>query len=154
MPVIKREAFIPYTAVEMYDLVDAVERYPEFVPACKSANILSRDEDEVHATLNFASGAISKSFTTRNRLQKHKMIEIKLVNGPFKHLEGFWLFEHEGETHCKIILDLEFEFSNKLLSLIFGPVFHQVTSTLVDVFVKRAQKIYGDRNGNPNGNHS
>lgn len=145
MPVVRKEAVVNYTPAEMFELVDRVEKYPEFVPACQRAEVQSRSVDTVQATLHFAHGAISKSFTTQNRLQQDKMIEIKLVNGPFRHLEGFWLFTPLAENRCKIVLDLEFEFASKLLALMFGPVFHQVTNRLVDVFCKRAIDVYGAR---------
>jgi ribosome-associated toxin RatA of RatAB toxin-antitoxin module len=88
-----------------------------------------------------AGGGFQKSFTTCNRLQKDKMIEIRLLDGPFRQLEGFWRFDAEGE-HCQITLDLEFEFSSKLLALAFGPVFNQVANSLMDAFCKRAQHVY------------
>ena len=71
------------------------------------------------------------------------MIEMRLVDGPFKNLEGFWQFQALSEKRCKISLDLEFEFSSKLLGMMFGPLFHQVASTLVDSFSKRAKTVYG-----------
>lgn len=145
MAVVKRQQTVPYSPAQMYGLVNAIESYPDFVPACKEAEILSQDEDEIRAKLLFAHGAIHKSFTTSNRLQHNKMIEIKLLDGPFRHLEGFWLFEAEGENQCKIVFDLEFEFASRLLSFAFEPFFHQVTNKLVDVFVKRADEVYSAR---------
>ena len=143
MAVINRSALVPHSVSQMYQLVDAIENYPEFLPWCKSSEILSRTADEVLATLNLEHKGIGKSFTTCNRLQKDKMIEIRLLNGPFKQLEGFWRFESINENSSKVCLDLEFEFSGWLLSVVFGPVFNQVANTLVDAFVKRANEIYG-----------
>jgi len=144
MPDIKRSAIVPYSAKQMYELVNDIRRYPEFIPWCKNATILSENEDEIRAELNFARGALEKAFTTCNRLQKDKMIEIRLINGPFKHLEGFWRFEPlpEGQG-CQVLLDLDFEFSNRLLGLAFGPFFTQVANLLVDAFSKRAKEVYG-----------
>lgn len=142
MAIIKRDAIVPYTPQQMFDLVNTIEDYPQFVPACKSTQIISRTEDEVHATLEFAHGSFHKAFSTCNRLQTHKMIEIRLINGPFRHLEGFWRFEAIPEG-CRISLDLEFEFSNKLLAMMFSPVFHPVADKLVDVFCERARVLHG-----------
>lgn len=143
MPIINHSLAVPHSVSEMYELVNQVEDYSKFLPWCKESTVLSRSEDEVHATLVLASGAFQKSFTTCNRLQKDKMIEIRLVNGPFHQLEGFWRFEELENKQCRISLDLEFEFSSKLLALAFGPVFNQVANTLIDAFSKRAMEVYG-----------
>lgn len=144
MPAINRANVVPYTQEQMYKLVDDVKAYSDFVPWCVRSEELSRDEDEVHGKLTFASSGIEKSFSTLNRLQPHKMIELRLVDGPFKQLEGFWRFEEAGESESRVLLDLEFEFSNRLLAMMFGPVFEQVASTLVTSFCDRAKAVYGD----------
>lgn len=145
MPNIKRRVIVPYSPAEMFQLVNAIEEYPQFVPWCKSTQVLSRDADEIRATLNFSKGALSKSFTTCNRLQHDKMIEIRLLEGPFKHLEGFWRFNPLSNDSCEILLDMEFEFSSRLMALAFEPFFAQVAGMLVDVFSKRAIDVYGKR---------
>ena len=144
MAVIKRSAVVPYSAADMYELVNNIEAYPEFLKWCASSEVLSRGNDEVRATLCLSKGRLRKSFTTCNRLQKNKMVEVRLISGPFKHLEGFWRFENIDEGKSRVSLDLEFEFINKLLSLAIGPVFHQIVNTLVDSFVHRAGQLYGD----------
>lgn len=103
----------------------------------------ARDADEVKASIEIAKGAVNKQFTTLNRLQKNKTIEMRLVDGPFRHLHGFWRFDELKADACKVSLDLDFEFSNKILSMVVGPVFNQVANTLVDSFVERARKVYG-----------
>ena len=85
---------------------------------------------------------MDKTFTTLNRMQKNKMIEMKLIDGPFKHLQGFWRFDALEENGCKIALDLEFEFSNRVMSLAFGPIFSQIADSMVDAFCKRAVAVY------------
>ncbi len=143
MATIQRKLQVPYSAAEMFRLVDDVASYKQFLPWCKESTVLSRTEDEVRATLLLSAKGLQKAFTTCNRLQKDKMIEISLINGPFRHLEGFWLFHQDGEKLCTIQFDLEFEFSSKFLGLAFSPVFHQVASTLIDAFAKRAEQLYG-----------
>lgn len=145
MPDIQRVEIVPYTPKQMYDLVNDVRKYPEFVPWCHETEVLEESTDEIKATLHFSGGGFSKSFTTHNRLQQSKMIEIRLVNGPFKHLQGFWRFEKDGDNSCKVMLDLEFELAGGILSMAFGPIFHQVANTLVESFCKRAEDIYGDQ---------
>lgn len=127
----------------MYKLVDNVPDYPQFLPWCGGAEEISRNDDEVKASVLISHSGINKSFTTRNRLQKNKMIEMELVNGPFKHLHGFWRFEALSDTACKVSLDLEYEFSSKLLGLVVGPVFNQIANSMVDSFCQRADTLYG-----------
>lgn len=142
MPSIKKNKIVPFSQQQMYDLVNDVARYREFVPFCVQSSIISQTEDEIKATLGFAKGGLSKSFTTLNRLQPAKMIEIRLVDGPFRHLEGFWQFEALGPQQSRVSLDLEFDFSAKLVAMMFGPVFEQIALMLVDAFGKRAEQIY------------
>lgn len=144
MPNISKSALVPYTAAQMFDLVDKVSDYPEFLPWCGGAEELSRNEDEVNASVTISHSGINKAFSTRNRLQKNKMIEMELVNGPFKHLHGFWRFETLSDSACKVSLDLEYEFSSKLLGMAVGPVFNQIANSMVDSFCQRADKIYGN----------
>lgn len=145
MPAIHRSALVPYQPSEMFSLVDDVESYPKFLPWCKSARVLSRGEDEVRAQLELMRAGFEKSFTTCNRLQQNKMIEMRLVEGPFRHLDGFWRFEPMGGGACKVSLDLDFEFSSRLMGMALGPLFNQIANTLVDSFCKRAVDVYGKR---------
>jgi ribosome-associated toxin RatA of RatAB toxin-antitoxin module len=142
MTIIQLSLIVPHTAEEMYRLVNAVEDYPQFIPWCHDTQVHSRDEDEIRATLYFEGGGFKKSFTTCNRLQKNKMVEMRLLNGPFKHLEGFWRFDPQEGNQCLVRLDLEFELANKFLGLAFGSVFSQVANSLVDAFSKRAEEVY------------
>lgn len=145
MPTINRSALVPYSAAEMFALVDDIAAYQDFLPWCKSSTVLSRDNDVVRGSIELAKGGIQKAFTTRNRIQHNKMIEMRLEEGPFQHLEGFWKFDLLGDDACKVSLVLEFEFSSKLLGLTFGPVFNQIANSLVDAFCKRAVDVYGKR---------
>jgi ribosome-associated toxin RatA of RatAB toxin-antitoxin module len=127
----------------MFALVNDIESYPRFLPWCRSTQILSRTDDEVRASIEMAKGALHKSFTTCNRLQHNKMIEIRLIEGPFQRLEGYWRFQCLDVQACKISLDMEFEFANTLLSVAVGPVFNQIANSLVDAFCNRAVQVYG-----------
>lgn len=140
---IQRSALVPFNAQDMFHLVDDIDAYPEFLPWCNSAMVLSRTSDEVRATIEISKGSVRRSFTTLNRLQAGKMIEMRLLEGPFSHLQGFWRFDQLEEKACKVTFDLEFEFSNRMVGLVIGPVFNQVANSLVDSFCKRAEKIYG-----------
>ncbi|MBB71026.1 MAG: ubiquinone-binding protein [Legionellales bacterium] len=141
---INRKAVVPYTAQQMYNLVNDIPSYPEFLPWCESSEILSATDDEIRATLVLSKGGLQKAFTTCNRLQKDKMIEVRLVSGPFHHLEGFWRFENIDGGGSKVSLDMEFEFSNRILSMMLGPIFNQIANSFVEVFSERAKVVYGD----------
>jgi len=140
---ISKSALVPYTPLQMFTLVDDIDAYPQFLPWCRDAKVLSRTDDEVRATIVLSKGGVEKSFTTRNLNQKGKMIEMRLEEGPFKHLEGFWRFDALGDDGCKISFDLEFEFASRMLDMVVGPVFSQIANSLVDSFHKRAVEMYG-----------
>ncbi|RMG29126.1 MAG: type II toxin-antitoxin system RatA family toxin [Gammaproteobacteria bacterium] len=142
---VHKSAIVPYTPREMYDLVDDIESYPQFLPWCGGARVLERTRDTVRASIEIARGAVHKTFTTLNRVQPGKMIEMRLVEGPFRRLEGFWRFDPLGDSGCKVQLDLEFEFASRMMSMVIGPVFNQIANTLVDAFHQRAVEVYGRR---------
>jgi ribosome-associated toxin RatA of RatAB toxin-antitoxin module len=129
----------------MFALVNDIEAYPEFLPWCRRAEIFERVDDELHATIEMSKGGVHKSFSTRNRVQPGKCIEMHLLNGPFQRLDGFWRFDALGEDGCKVSLDMQFEFASKVLSAAVGPVFSQIANSLVDAFQKRAVQVYGKR---------
>lgn len=144
MTVVKKTRSVPYSCEQMYHLVNDIERYAEFLPYFSSGVIHYQDADEVQATLSISAAGMSKSFTTRNRLQVNKMIEMRLVDGPFSHFEGFWRFD-ETPDGCAISLDLEFDFAGRMFSMLLGPIFEQVTDTLVDAFCDRAVLMYAEK---------
>ncbi len=144
MTTITRNSLVMYTPEQMYDLVNDVEAYPEFLPWCRGSKIISQSDDEICASLDLAKGGIHHVFSTRNRLMHGTSIDIALIDGPFKHLEGHWQFAMIGDNQgCRVQLDMDFEFSNRLISLALGPIFTQISGSLVDAFCKRARDIYG-----------
>lgn len=144
MPVVRKSARVSYSAAQMYALVNDVDSYPEFLPGCRSSRVISADEDVVRAEIELATGILSRRFRTCNRLQRNKMIEIRLEEGPFRLLEGFWRFEElDGGRASRVVLDLEFEFSSHLVAVAFGPIFSPIVNSLVDAFAQRARKVYG-----------
>ena len=143
MKTIKQSVLVPYTPAQMFKLVDTIEQYTEFLPWCKSTIVHSRTANEVEASIYFMKGGIQQSFTTLNRLLQDEHIEVRLVKGPFKHLEGAWRFEAIGETGCRVSFDLELEFSSKLISLTIGPVIQKGIESYIEAFCERAKAIYG-----------
>lgn len=145
MTEISKTTIVPYTPSEMYILVNDIESYPVFLPWCTAAKILHQQEESLTATLSLALGKIKQSFTTENTMQDGTRIEMQLIDGPFKHLSGYWKFNSEDEQSCYIQLHMNFEFRNKIVKHTLGKAFYKVIDTLVESFVLRAQQIYGDR---------
>jgi ribosome-associated toxin RatA of RatAB toxin-antitoxin module len=142
---IRRSAIVPYSDHEMYVLVADIEAYPKFLPWCGGARVLNRQDDTVEAAVTIAYRGVDKTFTTRNLLRSDKLINIRLVEGPFRHLHGDWRFTALGAQACKIELDLEFEVANRLLSVVMTPVFSAIAGQLVEAFQGRALALYGKR---------
>jgi ribosome-associated toxin RatA of RatAB toxin-antitoxin module len=129
----------------MFVLIDDVEAYPEFLPWCNDTEVHKRTDNVVDATLELHKGSLSNHFTTRNTRREFETIEIALIGGPFRVLQGGWRFTEIGEEGCKVTLELEFEFENKLIDMMFGAFFEDTCNSLVDAFTKRAQVVFGAR---------
>ncbi|MBY6063275.1 ubiquinone-binding protein [Pseudidiomarina sediminum] len=143
MPSIERSALVPFSDEQMYALVNDIDSYPEFVPGCRAAQVIEQTETSKVARLDISKAGVGKSFTTRNTLEPPGRIGMELVDGPFRYLRGGWTFHRLDENACKIVLQLEFEFANRLLGLAFGNIFNELQSRMVDAFVKRAESVYG-----------
>jgi ribosome-associated toxin RatA of RatAB toxin-antitoxin module len=144
---IKRSALVHYSAQQMYDLVADIERYGEFLPWCGGARILARDGEKLEASIVIAASGLNRAFTTANRMQSGRRIEMNLKEGPFRKLHGDWHFTPLSETACKIELDLAFEFEHSIVGRILGPVFIPIANGLVDAFHLRAKQLYGENGG-------
>lgn len=140
---IQRSALLPYPAQALYDLVNDVANYPQFLPWCSGATVLEVGETAMRAKVEVAKGGISQHFVTRNVLVPGQSIEMNLEEGPFSQLHGLWVFKPLGEKACKISLDLSFEYSGALVKATLGPLFNQAANTLVDAFCQRAKQLYG-----------
>lgn len=143
MPQIERSALVFYSAQQMYDLVNAIPDYPQFLPGCSKAIIIEQTDAEMIAKLEVSKAGIGQTFTTRNRLYPNERIDMQLVDGPFRRLQGGWEFIPLNDQACKVILKLEFEFSSKLVQFAFGKVFQELTAAMVNAFTQRAKHVYG-----------
>lgn len=142
MPRITRSALVPFSAEQMYALVNDVESYPSFVPGCAATRVLSRDENSMTAALDVSKAGIRKTFVTRNRLTDASSIDMELVEGPFRQLSGGWKFISIDVDACQIELNLEFEFTNFLVEKAFGTVFNELAINMVKAFSQRAKDVY------------
>lgn len=141
---VNRSALVPFSAEQMFRLVDDVESYPEFLPWCSDAHIERRDGDIVEATLELHKGGLRKRFTTRNKLHFPDAINLDLLGGPFRHLHGGWQFQQLGKDGSKVSLVLAFEFESTVLDMLLGGFFEETCNKLVDAFTQRAAVVYRD----------
>lgn len=134
---------MPYSAEQMFDLVNDVAAYPEFLPWCSESRVLESSDTEMLASITVARAGVSHNFTTRNQLERPSLIRLNLVEGPFSSLEGWWRFSQLGSDGCKTEMNLRFDFSSSILNATFGKIFAQAADTMVDAFSERASKVYG-----------
>ncbi|MCL9783959.1 SRPBCC family protein [Vibrio sp. S4M6] len=142
MKQVTRSALVSFSADQMYDLVNDVEKYPEFLPGCSGSRIIENAEGKMVASVDVSKAGISKTFTTSNHLIPGASVLMSLVDGPFKVLKGGWHFTPLDDMACKVELKLEFEFSSKLVEVAFGKIFNELTSNMVNAFTLRAKQVY------------
>ncbi len=145
MKTVKKSVLIWYSPAEMYRLVIDVDHYPQFLPWCDKARVVSSEENGMLAEIGISFSGIHQVFTTRNTHITDQQVIIKLVDGPFSALEGEWNFLLLGSEQraCKVELTLTYGFDNTLGKLI-SPVFDKIAGSMVDAFVKRAKQVYGE----------
>jgi len=147
MKTVHKSVLIWYSAEEMFRLVTDVTHYPQFLPWCDRAAVLSEDAEGMTAQVGIAFSGLRQSFTTRNTHVPGREVRMQLVDGPFSQLEGLWRFVPVGEGEqraCRVEFDLRYGFSNAALSALVGPVFDRIAGSMVDAFVARAEKVYGE----------
>lgn len=132
---------MPYSAQTMYEVVNNVKDYPDFLPWCADAKILSQSATSMDAAILMKKAGVNHWFSTSNKLLKNKKIEMTLLDGPFKRLEGGWEFIELEDRASKIILRLNFEFSHGLGKTLIAPVFTRIANTMVDSFCTRVHEV-------------
>lgn len=145
MTTIERSALVPYSAWQMFRLVDDIENYPAFMQGCLDARVVERREDEVVGELTLGKAGIRQSFTTRNRLEPPHRMEMSLVEGPFRDFNALWTFRPLTDEACKVTLRMQFHFSGGLVGMALNRLFNHSANALVDDIVERAGQLYGGR---------
>jgi ribosome-associated toxin RatA of RatAB toxin-antitoxin module len=143
MTEVNRSVLVAYTPAQMFALVERVEDYPQFLPWCGGTSAQRREAGRTTATIHINYRGIRQSFTTDNVVRAPEALEMRLVEGPFRSLDGRWHFTALGEHGCKVELLLHYEFSSRVLEKLVGPVFSHIADRLVDAFAKRAEQVYG-----------
>lgn len=142
---IHKSAIVLHPAQKMFQLVDSVETYPQFLPWCGSTQIIERDKNKTIASIEINYKGIRQTFTTENTKKENQEMMIKLIDGPFKSLSGEWMFKNLDKDSCQIELKLEYEFSNVILEKLISPVFNMIANTFIDEFIKEANRSNNDK---------
>jgi ribosome-associated toxin RatA of RatAB toxin-antitoxin module len=143
MAAVDRSMLVEYSAQQMYALVGDVESYPQFLPWCERAVVSAREGERTIATLHINFHGVKQAFTTENRNRPGAGIDMQLVSGPFRSLNGRWSFTELSQSACKVEFSLRFQFASRLLEKAVGPVFREIADGLVDAFVRRAEAKFG-----------
>ena len=140
---VRKSALVAFSADNMFDLIEAAEHYPAFLPWCSRAIILARDDSMVAAEITVDYHGAQFSFVTRNPKRRPGWMAIRMERGPFRHFEGEWHLTALAPSACKIAFDLRYEFGGTLARTIAAPVFDRIANTLVDAYVMRAEATLG-----------
>lgn len=143
MPHINRSALLPFSDRKMFELVNDVMAYPLYLDGCVHAEVIEQSPASMVAALHLEKAGIRMQFTTANVLDAPKSIVMNLQEGPFESFEGRWFFQSLNPEACKVILDLQFTLSGRLVDLAVRKLFDNVSNNMVDAMVKRARDVYG-----------
>jgi len=142
MASVHKSVLVPYSAGQMFALVERVEDYPAFLPWCEGAQTLERNTDRALVRIDINYHGVRAHFTTANHNQAPDRIVIELRDGPFRRLDGTWSFRALDASACKVEFDLGYEFASGALEKLIGPVFNHIAESFIDAFVRRAESVY------------
>jgi len=140
VPKISQSALLPYDQEALFDLINQIESYPEFIPFCSKAAIIEQSDQHLTASITLQKGPLHETFTTKNDLFSPEKMVLHLVNGPFKYLNGAWTFEAKGD--CTLVsLNLDYDFNSFIVASVFGALFKKVASELMQNFQHYAKQV-------------
>ena len=141
---IDRSEHVPYSPGQMFDLVNDIEAYPEFLEWCPAAKVENRFKQGLEATIDIGFKGVNKSFTTRNHLDRPHRIDMELLNGPFSHLGGAWIFSGTVGAGSEVRLVLDFQVTRSPFSRIFALLFEDLVRSQIKAFSVRARELYSE----------
>lgn len=142
MPTHAEKKILRYTPEQLFDMVADVRRYPEFLPWCVGARIVSQTESELIADLTIGFKMFRETFRSRVTLERPHHVHVEYLTGPFRYLNNHWRFKPAaGGTEVDFFVD--FEFRSRLLQVVIGTVFNEAVSMMVRAFERRARALYG-----------
>jgi ribosome-associated toxin RatA of RatAB toxin-antitoxin module len=136
---LRRSVLVPYTAEGMFDLIEHAEDYPKFLPWCVAATILERNDDWVAARIEFSYLKVRFGFQTRNPKRRPEWLNVRLVEGPFRHFQADWRLRPLGHLGCKVEFDLAYEVSDSVLDRMAAKAVDVVSRSMMDAFMRRAE---------------
>ncbi len=138
---VRKQLIVAHRIGAMFDLIEAAERYPDFLPWCAAASVVSRDEAHVCALIKVNYRGVHFEFTTRNPKRRPEWMGVTLERGPFRRFQGEWLLTPLGDVGCRVEFRLDYEFASTLMTKLAGPVFERIADTLVDALVAHADRV-------------
>jgi ribosome-associated toxin RatA of RatAB toxin-antitoxin module len=144
-PALQQSLLLPFSALQLFNLVNDVASYPSFLPWCSGATVTPLGDNELEARLDIAFMGISSFFATRNRNSPPHRIDMSYSGGPFANMVGNWQFVALGEQACKVVFELDYRFESRALEMVIGPVFSHITGRFIDAFGREAEKRYGSK---------
>jgi ribosome-associated toxin RatA of RatAB toxin-antitoxin module len=141
MPTLNKSAIVPHPRETMFDLVDRVEAYPEFLPWCSGTRLLERTPEVTSARIEIAWRGLETHVATRNAKRPPEAMDLEFLEGPFETFRGTWRFAPLGEGGCRVEFALEYAFASRAVELALGPLFSQIMGSVVDRFVERADAL-------------
>jgi coenzyme Q-binding protein COQ10 len=148
MPQFRTMRRVRHNASEMFDLVADVERYPEFVPLCRSLRVRKRAPGEsgtelLVADMTVAYKMMRETFTSRVTLDRANLkIQVEYLDGPFSHLDNRWTFRPVSETACEVEFFIAYDFKSRVLGILMGGMFEAAFRRFAEAFERRADAIY------------
>ena len=137
MPTHAEKKVLRYSQEQLFDMVADVARYPEFLPWCVGARVLSRDEQVLVADLTIGFRMFRETFRSRVGMNKPGHIHVTYENGPFRYLNNHWRFTPvAGGTEVDFFVD--FEFRSRILQVAIGVVFNEAVRLMVRAVQMRA----------------
>jgi ribosome-associated toxin RatA of RatAB toxin-antitoxin module len=143
MATVRKSVIVPFACEAMFDLVDDVESYPQFLPWCAATQVFERTPQRTRARLDIDYHGLKSSISTDNAKSRPGEMRLAFVEGPFESFHGAWHFFPLGDEGCRVELQIDYEFSSATMERVMGPVFGHIMETLVDRFVERAESRAG-----------
>ena len=141
MPTVLKSVLVARSARTMFDLVDRVESYPQFLPWCSGSRVFERSDAITRARIDIDDHGLASHFSTLNRKEAPSRMDLEFVESPFDGCKGRWSFTPLGEAGCRVEFSLDYSLSNAAMAALLGPVFGHAIETIVERFVARAEAL-------------